>query len=49
MLVRHVVREFAERGYDVLNVDVRPSEDPVCPTLIADLEQLHFWRDEVKL
>ncbi|MCT2195292.1 NAD(P)-dependent oxidoreductase [Paenibacillus sp. p3-SID1389] len=40
MLGRYVVREFVERGYDVLNVDVRPSEDPVCPTLIADLEQL---------
>ncbi|GIP50218.1 NAD(P)-dependent oxidoreductase [Paenibacillus sp. DXFW5] len=40
MLGRYVVREFVERGYEVLNVDVRPSEDPVCPTLIVDLEQL---------
>ncbi|MCH1642821.1 NAD(P)-dependent oxidoreductase [Paenibacillus timonensis] len=40
MLGRHVVREFVERGYNVLNVDVRPSDDPVCPSLIVDLEQL---------
>nr|WP_326250755.1 NAD-dependent epimerase/dehydratase family protein [Paenibacillus barengoltzii] len=40
MLGRYVVREFVEHGYDVLNVDIRPLEDPVCPTLIADLEQL---------
>lgn len=40
MLGCYVVREFVERGYEVLNVDVRPSEDPVCPTLIVDLEQL---------
>lgn len=40
MLGRYVVREFVEHGYDVLNADIRPLEDPVCPTLIADLEQL---------
>ncbi|MCK8489123.1 NAD(P)-dependent oxidoreductase [Paenibacillus sp. MBLB2552] len=40
MLGRYVVREFVQQGYEVLNVDVKPSEDPVCPTLIADLEQL---------
>ncbi len=40
MLGRWVVRHFAEQGYDVLNVDTRRSDELVCPTLIANLEDL---------
>ncbi|SDW93431.1 Nucleoside-diphosphate-sugar epimerase [Alicyclobacillus hesperidum] len=35
-----VVREFVEAGYDVLNVDTRYPNDPLCPTLLADLTNL---------
>lgn len=40
MLGRWVVRHFAEQGYEVLNVDSRPAEESLCPTLIANLEDL---------
>lgn len=35
-----VVREFVEAGYDVLNVDTRQPDEPLCPTLVADLTNL---------
>ena len=34
---RAVCRHLTERGYTVLNVDLTPSSDPVCPFLKADL------------
>ena len=34
---RAVVRDLAEHGYEVRNVDIRPSSDPVAPLLRADL------------
>lgn len=40
MLGRWVVRHFVEQGYEVLNVDTRRPEEALCPTLIADLENL---------
>lgn len=40
MLGRWVVRHFTEHGYEVLNVDVRQPEEPLCPTLTVDLEDL---------
>ncbi|WP_372630013.1 NAD-dependent epimerase/dehydratase family protein [Cohnella sp.] len=40
MLGRWVVRHFVEQGYDVLNVDTRRPDEPVCKTLIANLENL---------
>lgn len=40
MLGRWVVRHFVEQGYEVLNVDTRRPEEVLCPTLIADLENL---------
>lgn len=40
MLGSWVVKHFAEQGYEVLNVDsVRPQE-PLCPTVLADLTNL---------
>ncbi|NWL86660.1 nucleoside-diphosphate-sugar epimerase [Paenibacillus sp. 79R4] len=40
MLGRWVVRHFVEQGYEVLNVDTRRPEEALCPTPIADLENL---------
>ncbi|OXS61101.1 nucleoside-diphosphate-sugar epimerase [Cohnella sp. CIP 111063] len=40
MLGRWVVRHFVEQGYDVLNVDTRRPDEPVCKTLLANLENL---------
>ncbi len=40
MLGRWVVRHFVEQGYEVLSADNRQPEDPLCPTLIVDLESL---------
>jgi len=40
MLGRWVVRHFVEQGYEVLNVDSRRPDESVCPTIIADLENL---------
>ncbi len=40
MLGRWVVKHFVEQGYEVLNVDSRRPEEELCPTLIADLEDL---------
>ncbi|ANS74381.1 dehydratase [Paenibacillus yonginensis] len=40
MLGRWVVKHFVEQGYEVLNVDTRRPEEELCPTLIADLENL---------
>jgi nucleoside-diphosphate-sugar epimerase len=34
---RAVCRHLMERGYEVLNVDMLPSSDPVCPLLKVDL------------
>jgi UDP-glucose 4-epimerase len=34
---RHAIPYLVERGYDVLNVDLKPLDDPRVPTLIADL------------
>lgn len=35
-----VIKEFLENGYDVLNVDQKLPESPLCKTLIADLTNL---------
>ncbi len=35
-----VLKEFVEHGYDVLNVDISPSREPVCNTVKANLENL---------
>jgi len=40
MLGRWVVKHFVEHEYEVLNVDTRHPEEPLCPTLIVDLEDL---------
>lgn len=40
MLGRWVVRHFVEQGYEVLNVDTRPPDEELCPTLIVNLEDL---------
>ncbi|WP_136608626.1 NAD-dependent epimerase/dehydratase family protein [Paenibacillus dokdonensis] len=40
MLGRWVVKHFVEQGYEVLNVDSRRPDEELCPTLIADLEDL---------
>ncbi|CAI6062422.1 NAD-dependent epimerase/dehydratase family protein [Cohnella sp. JJ-181] len=40
MLGSWVVKHFAEQGYEVLNVDTRQPDEPVCPTLIVNLEDL---------
>jgi len=34
---RAICRHLVERGYEVLNVDMQPSSDPVCPLLKLDL------------
>jgi nucleoside-diphosphate-sugar epimerase len=34
---RAVCRHLFERGYEVLNLDMQPSSDPVCPLLRVDL------------
>ncbi|MBC2836668.1 NAD(P)-dependent oxidoreductase [Gemmobacter straminiformis] len=34
---RAVCRHLVERGYEVLNLDMQPSPDPVCPMLKVDL------------
>jgi len=34
---RAVCRHLVERGYEVLNIDMQPSPDPVCPMLKVDL------------
>lgn len=36
---RAVVRDLLEHGYEVLNVDLVPSPDPVAPGLLVDLTQ----------
>ncbi|MCL6627864.1 MAG: NAD(P)-dependent oxidoreductase, partial [Alicyclobacillus shizuokensis] len=35
-----VIREFLEHGYEVVNIDTRHPQEPLCPTVIADLAQL---------
>ncbi|RUS47449.1 NAD(P)-dependent oxidoreductase [Cohnella sp. AR92] len=40
MLGRWVVKHFIEQGYEVLNVDTRQPEEPLCSTLIVDLQDL---------
>ncbi|PLT48107.1 UDP-glucose 4-epimerase [Paenibacillus pasadenensis] len=40
VLGRWVVRHFLEQGYEVTNVDTRHPEEPLCPTLIVDLQDL---------
>lgn len=40
MLGRWVVRHFVEQGYEVVNVDTQKSADSLCPTMIADLNNL---------
>ncbi len=37
---RAVVRELLEQGYDVLNVDLMPSREPIAPLLKADITDL---------
>ncbi|WP_159881273.1 NAD-dependent epimerase/dehydratase family protein [Paenibacillus puerhi] len=40
-----ILKHFVEQGYDVLNLDVRPPNEEICPTLIADLNdagQVHI-------
>jgi nucleoside-diphosphate-sugar epimerase len=40
MLGKWVVKHFVEQGYDVLNADVRLPENPLCRTLLVDLNNL---------
>ncbi len=40
MLGKWVVRHFVEQGYEVVNVDTQKPADPLCHTLIADLNNL---------
>jgi nucleoside-diphosphate-sugar epimerase len=40
MLGKWVVKHFVEQGYDVLNADVRHPDEPLCHTLIVDLNDL---------
>ncbi|MBW7455844.1 NAD-dependent epimerase/dehydratase family protein [Paenibacillus sepulcri] len=40
MLGKWVVRHFVEQGYDVINADVKHPEEPLCPTLLIDLNNL---------
>ncbi|MHB0953762.1 MAG: NAD-dependent epimerase/dehydratase family protein [Allorhizobium sp.] len=37
---RAVCRDLVEHGYNVLNIDVQPSKDPVCPFYKVDLNDL---------
>lgn len=37
---RAVCRDLVDHGYDVLNIDIVPSRDPVCPFYKVDLENL---------
>lgn len=37
---RTILKEFIEQGYDVLNCDLRLPEEPLCHTVIADLQNL---------
>jgi nucleoside-diphosphate-sugar epimerase len=37
---RAVVRDLVDHGYDVLNVDIAPSREPIAPFLKADLTDL---------
>ncbi|MHB1110895.1 MAG: NAD-dependent epimerase/dehydratase family protein, partial [Devosia sp.] len=37
---RAVCRHLVEQGYDVLNIDMQPSSDPVCPFYRIDLTDL---------
>lgn len=39
-LGRWVVKHFVEQGYDVVNADVRLPDEPLCPTLLVDLNHL---------
>ncbi len=45
---RAVVRNLVEHGYEVLNVDIAPSRDPVAPFLKADLTDLGQTIDSLK-
>lgn len=40
MLGQWVVKDLVEHGYEVLNVDTRQPEEPMCSTLIVNLEDL---------
>lgn len=40
MLGKWVVKHFAAQGYEVVNVDTFKPADPLCPTIIADLNNL---------
>jgi nucleoside-diphosphate-sugar epimerase len=40
MLGKWVVKHFVDQGYEVVNADVQRPEDPICPTLIVDLNNL---------
>lgn len=40
MLGKWIVKHFVEQGYEVLSVDTRQPEEPICPTLIVDLQDL---------
>ncbi|MFS0724622.1 NAD-dependent epimerase/dehydratase family protein [Paenibacillus sp. 1P07SE] len=40
MLGQWVVRHFAEQGYEVVNADVKRPEQPLCQTVIVDLNEL---------
>ena len=40
MLGKWVVKHFVEQGYEVVNADVRRPDEPMCPTLLVDLNNL---------
>jgi nucleoside-diphosphate-sugar epimerase len=35
-----IIKEFVEKGYDVLNLDWKKPENELCPTVIVDLNDL---------
>jgi nucleoside-diphosphate-sugar epimerase len=37
---RWIVKHFVEQGYDVINLDVKAPEEPICQTIITDLNDL---------
>ncbi|TXC91306.1 NAD(P)-dependent oxidoreductase [Metabacillus litoralis] len=40
LLGHSVIKEFLDNGYEVLNADMKHPEDPICKTVITDLQNL---------
>ncbi|TCM64537.1 NAD(P)-dependent oxidoreductase [Rhizobium sp. BK068] len=45
---RAVCRDLVEKGYNVLNIDVQPPKDPVCPFYKVDLNDLGQVMDSMQ-